>query len=69
VDFLCQVAHLRAYTMDLEIAAHGPCDYCPGGRHYEEMMRIVQGLRQYDAAETHLKDRRTTVQAAASGDF
>jgi len=69
VDFLCQVAHLRAYTMDLEIAAHGPCDYCPGGRHYEEMMRIVEGLRQYDAAETHFKDRRTTVQAAASGDF
>jgi radical SAM protein with 4Fe4S-binding SPASM domain len=30
VDFLCQVAHLRAKALDLNIKAHGECKYCEG---------------------------------------
>jgi radical SAM protein with 4Fe4S-binding SPASM domain len=28
VDFLCQVAHLRARVLDIPIKAHGDCEYC-----------------------------------------
>ena len=37
VDFLCQVAHLRALALagPAAIQAHGPCEYCPGGEHHE----------------------------------
>lgn len=28
VDFLCRVAHLRAYALGLTISPHGDCEYC-----------------------------------------
>jgi radical SAM protein with 4Fe4S-binding SPASM domain len=31
VDFLCHTAHLRAYTFNLPVPAHGECQYCVGG--------------------------------------
>ncbi len=46
VDFLCQVAHLRAYALGLDLAPHGKCEYCQGGRRYEEMMQMVQALKK-----------------------
>jgi len=46
VDYLCQVAHLRAYVLDLPIAPHGECDYCGGGSGYEEMMETAKGLKE-----------------------
>ncbi len=45
VDFLCRVAHLRAYTFDLPVAPHGPCEYCEGGSGYGEMMQSVAALK------------------------
>jgi radical SAM protein with 4Fe4S-binding SPASM domain len=45
VDFLCQVAHLRAYAFDISIPPHGDCEYCEGGSRYEEMMGIAENLR------------------------
>jgi len=32
VDFLCQVAHLRAKALSLPIKPHGECEYCNNGR-------------------------------------
>lgn len=46
VDFLCQVSHLRAHTMDFEIAPHGDCEYCEGGTGYDELMKSVEDLRR-----------------------
>lgn len=46
VDFLCQVAHLRAYALGLPIAPHGECEYCPGGSRYAEMMETAGGLKE-----------------------
>ena len=37
VDFLCEVAHLRAMALGLDVPGHGECDFCPGGRHYESV--------------------------------
>jgi radical SAM protein with 4Fe4S-binding SPASM domain len=46
VDFLCQVAHLRAYALGLPLAPHGDCEYCEGGARYNELMRSVATLRK-----------------------
>jgi radical SAM protein with 4Fe4S-binding SPASM domain len=46
VDFLCQVAHLRAYALGLPIAPHGACEYCPGGSRYGEMMETAKDLKE-----------------------
>ena len=45
VDFLCRVAHLRAYALDLPISPHGDCEYCRGGREYDSTMETVAALR------------------------
>lgn len=34
VDFLCEVAHLRAMALGFEVPAHGKCDFCKDGLHY-----------------------------------
>ena len=44
VDFLCQVAHLRAYAFEIPIPSHGECEYCPGGVKHQEMMQRVKRL-------------------------
>lgn len=49
VDFLCQVAHLRAYAFGIDLAAHGECEYCPGGDKYDTMMVIVDELNKLDS--------------------
>jgi radical SAM protein with 4Fe4S-binding SPASM domain len=38
VEFLCQVAHLRAAVVGVDIPAHGECDFCPGGSRYDEVV-------------------------------
>jgi radical SAM protein with 4Fe4S-binding SPASM domain len=44
VDFLCQVAHLRAYAFGIPISPHGECEYCQGGTKHGEMMDTVERL-------------------------
>jgi radical SAM protein with 4Fe4S-binding SPASM domain len=44
VDFLCQVAHLRAYAFGIPISPHGDCEYCPGGAKHRHMMNTVERL-------------------------
>ena len=46
VDFLCRVAHLRAYALGLPVAPHGRCEYCEGGEHYETLMRSATAVQQ-----------------------
>lgn len=38
VDFLCQVAHLRAYTLGYEVPEHGDCACCKGGDQYDSLL-------------------------------
>ncbi len=37
VDFLCEVAHLRAMALGLNVPGHGECDFCSGGRRYDSV--------------------------------
>jgi radical SAM protein with 4Fe4S-binding SPASM domain len=42
VDYLCQVAHLRAYCFGIPIPPHEDCEYCEGGRRHAEIMQEVK---------------------------
>jgi radical SAM protein with 4Fe4S-binding SPASM domain len=44
VDFLCRVAHLRAYAFGMEVAPHGACEYCAGGTAYPAMLESAAAL-------------------------
>lgn len=44
VDFLCQVAHLRAYSFGINVPAHGDCEYCAGGAGHQDLMQSVTAL-------------------------
>lgn len=46
VDFLCQVAHLRAQALGFPPPPHGDCEYCEGGAGYQALMRSVAGLQE-----------------------
>ena len=45
VDFLCEVAHLRAYAFGIPVTPHGNCEYCEDGSRYKEMMSIAESLK------------------------
>lgn len=38
VEFLCQVAHLRAAVIGAEVPAHGECDFCSGGSEHGALL-------------------------------
>ena len=44
VEFLCQVAHLRAATLGVEIPAHGECAFCAGGHQHDAMMESARRI-------------------------
>jgi radical SAM protein with 4Fe4S-binding SPASM domain len=44
VEFLCNVAHLRAATIGAEIPAHGDCEFCVGGSHHEELLESARRI-------------------------
>jgi radical SAM protein with 4Fe4S-binding SPASM domain len=44
VDFLCQVAHMRAYAFEIPISPHGECEYCPGGNRHPMIMKMIEEL-------------------------
>jgi len=45
VDFLCNVAHLRAMTFEIPIQPHGACEYCAGGEKHEAVRMTAEALR------------------------
>jgi len=49
VDFLCQVAHLRAMTLDVPVRPHGQCEYCEGGSGYEAVRTAAEALQSGEA--------------------
>jgi radical SAM protein with 4Fe4S-binding SPASM domain len=42
VDFLCEVAHVRAMALGFEVPAHGACDYCNDGIHHSAVKESAQ---------------------------
>lgn len=50
VDFLCEVAHLRAYALDHDVPEHGECPYCAGGSHFADVQRSAERVRSNQIA-------------------
>lgn len=46
VEFLCEVAHLRAMALGAEVPAHGDCECCRGGAKYPALAEAVEQLPQ-----------------------
>ncbi len=46
VDFLCHVAHLRAYALGIPVPPKKDCEYCKGGGKYKDLMQVVGPLHQ-----------------------
>lgn len=47
VDYLCQVAHLRAYSFGIDVPSHGDdCEYCAGGVNHTDLMLSLESLQK-----------------------
>ncbi|HTZ31266.1 MAG TPA: radical SAM protein [Methylomirabilota bacterium] len=46
VDFLCQVAHLRAYALGVEVPEHGDCACCAGGSQHDSLRQAAERVNQ-----------------------
>ncbi len=51
VDWLCQTAHLRAMTFDVDVRPHGNCEYCPDGERHEMVRMTAEALKKGGAAQ------------------
>ena len=61
VDFLCEVAHLRAHVLGLPIARHGACEFCEGGSRFADVRAAAERLRGLDDTKPSGLGRRLTV--------
>jgi radical SAM protein with 4Fe4S-binding SPASM domain len=48
VDYLCEVAHLRAMVLGFEVPAHGSCEFCSGGKFYNRLRRTAENISAVD---------------------
>jgi radical SAM protein with 4Fe4S-binding SPASM domain len=44
VEFLCEVAHLRAMALGDEVPEHGECEFCNGGDRYGSLLQARENL-------------------------
>jgi radical SAM protein with 4Fe4S-binding SPASM domain len=44
VEFLCEVAHLRAMALNEEVPEHGECEFCSGGDRYGSLLQARENL-------------------------
>ncbi len=53
VDFLCEVAHLRAMALGFEVPEHGDCEFCRDGERRRVLLESAKRIasREIDAAE------------------
>jgi radical SAM protein with 4Fe4S-binding SPASM domain len=45
VEFLCEVAHLRALALGVAVPAHGECECCEGGSSHQKLATSAQRIR------------------------
>jgi len=44
VEFLCNVAHLRAAAIGIEVPKHGDCEFCAGGGQHDALLESAQRI-------------------------
>jgi radical SAM protein with 4Fe4S-binding SPASM domain len=67
VDFLCQVAHLRAETLDIPVPSHGDCEYCAGGMGHHLVRAAAEALKSGEAERIAAIPYEAAHAAVASG--
>jgi radical SAM protein with 4Fe4S-binding SPASM domain len=45
VEFLCEVAHLRAMALGVSVPVHGECECCEGGLSHEKLTKSAERIR------------------------
>jgi radical SAM protein with 4Fe4S-binding SPASM domain len=50
VDFLCQVAHLRAYVLRVPVPEHGDCPRCVGGSQHAQLRTSAERITKNSIA-------------------
>ncbi len=53
VDFLCRVAHLRAYTLGYEVPEHGDCNCCKPGDVHQGLLESAERIRKQVSGPSH----------------
>lgn len=67
VDFLCQVAHLRAYAFNLSVRPHGDCEFCVDGSRYSEMVEQLALLEKLNLGSRMPSTRSLPVLSSGGG--
>src|SRR4030081_3058643 len=44
VEFLCNVAHLRAAAIGVEVPPHGECEFCAGGSEHDALLESARRI-------------------------
>jgi hypothetical protein len=45
VEFLCEVAHLRAAVIGVDVPQHGECAFCSGGSQNAELLESARRIK------------------------
>lgn len=64
VDFMCQVAHLRSYALDIPVKDHGECEYCEGGNAYAHIKDLAAYLKKKTISTGSTSDEFNTDRCA-----
>ena len=54
VEFLCQVAHLRALALEVSIPAHGDCECCANGRQHAALRESAERINRNSPAPANV---------------
>jgi radical SAM protein with 4Fe4S-binding SPASM domain len=53
VEFLCEVAHLRAKTLGFEVPDHGDCEFCRSAERSAALQESVERIRSREISPEH----------------
>ena len=70
MDFLCQVAHLRAYALGFDVPEHGDCTCCKPGEVHDELLASARAHSKAGIGSEPVGRRQnpaSSVQRAATG--
>jgi radical SAM protein with 4Fe4S-binding SPASM domain len=48
VDFMCEVAHLRAVALGCEVPEHGDCEFCREGEQRQAMLEAAARIASHE---------------------
>jgi radical SAM protein with 4Fe4S-binding SPASM domain len=60
VEFLCQVAHLRAYALGLAVPEHGNCPNCTSDTQHQELLASAERINAQAGDSREWLDRKKT---------